>query len=499
MLLALVVPWSSRRRVVSFGPVGGLPWWWQGEVVMARGDGGSLDVGGNALPSRARRVGVGVRPLAALIGEVRDRLAGFDPALTSARDCLDMVGVLTDLEHSTSGALALAARRVAQTDLWSTSGDRSAAHWLARRTGMAVADAVRLLETAEVAEAAPATMEALKHGDVSTREANATAKAEAADPQAGAELVRRAAQAGGLSIREIEQDSARIVHAASGDSEAERAEKIRRKRSLRIGSAGDGSSWVHLSGPTADIARLEATLKPIIDGIFGDARRQGRREPFEAYAYDALLTLADRGADGDDGGGGDRYRNAKVIVRADLAALDRGHTEPGEVCEVAGHGPIAVAEAWRIIDGGAFVAGIVADGTDIAAVQHLGRKPTALQRTVLEWETAGTCAVEGCTNRAAIEIDHVEDWADTHLTHIEHLAALCRTCHAKKTYESYRLGPRLPNGTRKLIPPRPTGIAPTGGTPEASVGDGTSSPAPRRPGDALGPHDPEQPGLFDTG
>jgi hypothetical protein len=444
---------------------------------MARGDGGSMDVGGNASSSRARQVGVGVRPLEELVGEVRDRLAGFDPGLTSARDCLDMVAVLSDLEHSTSGALALAARRVARTDLWSTNGDRSAAHWLARRTGMAIADAVRLLETAEVAEAAPATMAALKNGDVSTREANATAKAEAADPQAGAELVRRAAQAEGLSVREIEQDSARIVHAASGDSEAERAEKIRQRRSLRVGSAGDGSSWVHLNGPTADIARLEATLKPIIDGIFHDARRDGRREPFEAYAYDALLTLADRDVSG-AGGGGDRYRNAKVIVRADLAALDRGHTEPGEVCEIAGHGPIAVTEAWRIIDGGAFVAGIVTDGADIAAVRHLGRKPTVLQRTVLEWETAGTCAVEGCTNRAAIEIDHVEDWADTLVTHIEHLAALCRTCHAKKTYEGYRLGPRLTNGTRKLIPPSPA---------RGPCNDG------RTPPDAS-----ERPGLFDS-
>jgi hypothetical protein len=465
---------------------------------MARGDGGSMDVGGNASSSRARQVGVGVRPLEELVGEVRDRLAGFDPGLTSARDCLDMVAVLSDLEHSTSGALALAARRVARTDLWSTNGDRSAAHWLARRTGMAIADAVRLLETAEVAEAAPATMAALKNGDVSTREANATAKAEAADPQAGAELVRRAAQAEGLSVREIEQDSARIVHAASGDSEAERAEKIRQRRSLRVGSAGDGSSWVHLNGPTADIARLEATLKPIIDGIFHDARRDGRREPFEAYAYDALLALADRDVSG-AGGSGDRYRNAKVIVRADLAALDRGHTEPGEVCEIAGHGPIAVAEAWRIIDGGAFVAGIVADGADIAAVRHLGRRPTVLQRTVLEWETAGTCAVEGCTNRAAIEIDHVEDWADTLVTQIEHLAALCRTCHAKKTYEGYRLGPRLTNGTRKLIPPYPPGSPPPPGQPDRSgVCDERDPAAPARPGDALGPHDPEQPGLFDT-
>jgi hypothetical protein len=464
---------------------------------MARGDGGSMDVGGNASSSRARQVGVGARPLADLAVEVQEAVAGFDPALTSARDCVDLVSVFSDLEHGASVGLALAARRVSQTNLWEGKGHRSPAHWLASTTGMTVADSVRLLETAEVAERAPATMEALRNGDLSISQGNATGKAEQADPQAGAALVQQATDSD-ASVKEIQQEAARIVHAASGDTEAERAEKIRRKRSLRVGSAGDGSSWVHLNGPTADIARLEATLKPIIDDIFHDARRDGRREPFEAYAYDALLTLADRDGDG-AGGGGDRYRNAKVIVRADLAALDRGHTEPGEVCEIAGHGPIAVAEAWRIIDGGAFVAGIVADGADIAAVRHLGRRPTVLQRTVLEWETAGTCAVEGCTNRAAIEIDHVEDWADTLVTQIEHLAALCRTCHAKKTYEGYRLGPRLANGTRKLIPPHPPGSPPPPGQPDRSgVCDERDLAAPARPGDALGPHDPEQPGLFDT-
>ncbi|HEY6530753.1 MAG TPA: HNH endonuclease signature motif containing protein, partial [Acidimicrobiales bacterium] len=182
----------------------------------------------------------------------------------------------------------------------------------------------------------------------------------------------------------------------------------------------------------------------------------------------------------------DAWSFAKVIVRADLAALDRGTTGPGELCEIAGQGPIPVADAWKIIDGGAFVAGIVTDGADIKAVQHLGRKPTALQRTVLEWETAGTCAVVGCTNRVAIEIDHVEDWADTLVTQIEHLAALCRSCHAKKTYEGFTLGPRLPTGKRKLIPP----------------GQASNSPPGAPPGDAAvaeGPDEPEQAGLFDSG
>lgn len=279
---------------------------------------GSADdpLDGAASRGAPRPVGVGVRPLALLATEVQAVVAGFDSELTLARDCLDLVSVFTDLEHAASAGLALAARRVAQTDLWEHRGHGTSAHWLAAKTGMTVGDAMRLLETAAVAEGAPTTMDALKKGD--------------------------------------------------------------------------GSSWARVIGPTADVARLEAALKPLLDDIFQDARQEGRREPVGAYAFDALMGLADRrraeprnGADSSRGssksstsGGVDRYRFAKVIVRADLAALDRGATEPGEVCEVAGHGPIPVSDAWKIIDGGASIAGIVNQGTEIVRVRHLGRRPS---------------------------------------------------------------------------------------------------------------------------
>jgi hypothetical protein len=411
--------------------------------------------------------------VAELAAQVQAVVAGFDPEVTGARECLDLVGVFRDLEHAASAGLALAARRVAQTSLWADHGHRTAAHWLAARTGVSVGEAMRLLETAEVAEQAPATMEALKNGGLSIPKARAVGKAEAADPDAGAELVERAASEG-VSVREIETDSARIVHAASGETEASRAERIRRNRSFRVGSNGDGSSWFHGIGPTSDIARLEAALKPILDDIFQDARQQGRREPVDAYTFDALLTLTERGATAPGSGGppdrtasggrehdaqggagrtSHRHGHAKVIVRADLGALDRGHTQPGELCEIAGHGPVPVAEVWEMIDGGAFIAGIVTHGTDMIALRHLGRRPTALQRTVLQWETAGTCAVEGCTNNVRIEIDHVDPWARTHTTDIDQLAGLCVHCHRRKTHHGYTLGPRLPTGKRHLHPP----------------------------------------------
>ena len=132
------------------------------------------------------RSDAGAVSLATLARGVQERLAEFDPTLTPARDCLAMVRTLSELEHSTSAALALAAHRVAQTDLWSKQGDRSAAHWLARVTGTSVADGVMALQTAENAEQAPATRDAWRKGKMSMRKGHATGKAEKADPKAGA-------------------------------------------------------------------------------------------------------------------------------------------------------------------------------------------------------------------------------------------------------------------------------------------------------------------------
>ncbi len=60
---------------------------------------------------------------------------GFDPELTPARDAMDLVAVFSRIEHLASAGVALAAGRVAGTDLWRHEGHRSAAHWLAQRDG----------------------------------------------------------------------------------------------------------------------------------------------------------------------------------------------------------------------------------------------------------------------------------------------------------------------------------------------------------------------------
>ena len=98
----------------------------------------------------------------------------------------------------------------------------------------------------------------------------------------------------------------------------------------------EGVGHLHLSGPAAVIARMDNAISHHADRIFRDARKEGRPEPPEAYAFDAAEQLLTRRGDGADVPAG---ADAKIIVRVDHGALQRGHAIDGEVCEVAGRGP----------------------------------------------------------------------------------------------------------------------------------------------------------------
>jgi hypothetical protein len=102
---------------------------------------------------------------------------------------------------------------------------------------------------------------------------------------------------------------------------------------------------------------------------------------------------------------------------------------------------------------------VVTASLNISRVAHLGRRPTAHQRSALEVRDP-ECVVSGCHVRVGLEIDHVEPWSATRVTRLDALARLCRFHHAQKTHEGYRLegGPGhwrwlKPDGTE--VHPRP--------------------------------------------
>jgi hypothetical protein len=145
-----------------------------------------------------------------------------------------------------------------------------------------------------------------------------------------------------------------------------------------------------------------------------------------------------------------RGSRAKVIVRVDFDALLRGRPIEGEVCEIAGYGPVPVSVVEEVLSrGDTFLAAVITRGKGICGVAHLGRHPRVVQRTALEW-LYPTCAVEGC-NAPAQEWDHRVDWSKSYITVFDWLDGHCCHHHDKKTLEGWALVDGV--GKRPMVPP----------------------------------------------
>ena len=161
------------------------------------------------------------------------------------------------------------------------------------------------------------------------------------------------------------------VEAAACVDESTQYERVRASRSLRCWTDPDGAGRIDIHGPVDCTARVMKTLAPYERELFEQARVDGRRV---------------------------------TVVRVDHAALIRGETRPGEVCEIVDGGPVPVTVAQRMLED-SFVTVVLVDGTDVPAVSHLGRTIPAKLRTTVE-ELHRECDVEGCNVTHNLEIDH---------------------------------------------------------------------------------------------
>ena len=490
---------------------------------------------------------------------VAELTAQTPPAPQAAR----LVDCFAEIERLAALCRTLAAGRVADSELWRQDGDRSPAHWLARRVGTTVGGAARDLATVStVAAGLAATAAALGEGTVSLGQARHVARAATLDPTSEAELLDLAVTG---SMGELVKQADRREAAARSDAEG-RHEAVRRGRFFRHFRDHLGGFGAELRTTPEEGARLLAGLRPWFRVLARTAHARGEDEPVEALMVDALVQActattpagagqpatkpteagggstengptedaptenAHENAATDDeptedetvtepttgppseGGpgtepetepagsgpatqppavlapepaaespaepvpepaaeppaepvpespvpavpvravsvGGGRYRDCKVIVRVDHPAVKRGHTHPGETCEVAGVGPLPVSVVRDMISGGAFVAAVVTSATNVTGVAHLGRRPTGIQATALQWRDA-QCCVQGCSADGYLETDHRSGWAVTGQTSVDDLDRLCSHHHSLKTNQGYRLA--AGTGKRPMRPP----------------------------------------------
>jgi len=238
--------------------------------------------------------------------------------------------------------------------VWKQGGERSAAHELARTTGTSVGQAKETLETGRRLQELPATADAAKKGELSPQQTAAITDAAAVDPSAEERLLDASRS---VSLGELRDECAR-TKANATDLEARRR-RIRERRSLRSWTDAEGAGHLHLRDNPEAIAGIMTRVEPLRDRLLNKARAEGRREPPEAYAADALHEIV--------GGVATSGKvTTKLLARVDLSALLRGYPVDDETCELAGYGPVAVSALRDLIEtGDPFLAAVVTKGEEV--------------------------------------------------------------------------------------------------------------------------------------
>jgi hypothetical protein len=374
------------------------------------------------------------------IAVLRGTLAALHARQLCGPDAVAVLDLVTEAERVLASARTQLAKRIDETAEWRRHGDRSAAQFLAQKTGTNLGAAISMLETADRLASAPATAAALRDGEISESQAEVVAKAVAVDPAAEAELLETARR----STHKRLHDACRRVRAAGSDENA-RYESIRKARHLRTWTGEEGGYCGRFRTTPDAGARIATRLRAELEVQFKRARAEGREEPYEAYAIDALEALL--------GSGGSANVKATTVVNVlvDHQALVRGETRPGETCEIAGIGPVPVAKVHQWL-GEAYLRLIVTHGVDVNCVSRRTRYVDAEQRAALFVRDHGGCVLDGCNADRRLELDHWQvPFTAEGPTQVDNLALLCVFHHALKTRKGFRLegGP----GGWRLVPP----------------------------------------------
>lgn len=407
-------------------------------------------------------------PKRVVLATMRTIVRDLDPQRLSCDDAVSLVDWFSEMERLAVAGKTIAAGRAAEGSAWQREGARSPADWLAKKTGSTVGDARGALETAGKLADAPATEAALRAGALSGRQAEAIAKAAAANPESEQRLLD---MAGHQSLQKVRDECARVIAAAS-DMEARRARQ-HRDRSYRTWTDASGAACGAYVLPAEWGAELNRIVKPFIDAAFDQARREQRRESSEAYAADGLLAMArasaggsasggvtsggavvplgaddgDGGGDGDSGDGGPTpapaptptprtgERKHPAVVVVNLESLQRGWVEGDEMCEIPGVGPVSLSAARELLTDG-LLRIVIRDGVNILNVTHAGRCASDVQYTAIQVRQRGACLKPSC-RRPIAQIDHIEGYTITGATSLDDLGGLCKFCHRLKTTEGH--------------------------------------------------------------
>ncbi len=406
---------------------------------------------------------------------MRGRLAavaeGLDVYVVAPEDAVELWLALAELDRLVSGLRLVLTRKAAEAPVWRDEGFRSFEEWAATRSGGAHGDAVREARVADRLDLLPDTEEALRHGEITPRQAEQVIEAAAADPAAEHELLGQAKQ--GRPMRDLRKTANRFKAAASSrQDEQQRMRRWRQARDVRLWVAADGLAHLDAVGPLVELAAVKAAMDARADQLFSTARQLGEPADASHLRFDALVELATEQRDGR--GTDPSAPHWTINLLTDLAAFQHGYVGRGQRCEIPGVGPVPV-EAAQAVLGDAYLNLVITDGVDVRTVASTGRHvPKPLKRALYARDHG--CVV--CGTAFNLEHDH---WRRPHhqrgLTCLSNLVTLCRRHHRMRHYDGWILdgGP----GHWTFTPP---GTNPRPG-PARPARTSRNRPSSRPPGD----------------
>lgn len=358
---------------------------------------------------------------------LRAALASFDPQLLLGPDCARVAEDLAVTEKACHSVRLLTATRAVGSGAHLSAGFKDGAAWLARQSGVTAQQAKRDLETTDRLEDCPQTRDAVLSGLISLAQAAEITQAEADTPGVEGTLLPVARRADLSKLR----DQARHERQARTPVDDLHAQQHRARffRHWR-----DRMGMVCFAGQVAPEVGVPFVSR--LEQLAERARRAARAaspgsvaERFEAHAADAFAQLCAGAADSK------RSDRTELVVVCDLYAWRRGHTHPGEVCQIIDGGPIPV-EVAKELTKDAFLKAALHDGVTIHTVKHFGRYYPAELRTALDLgpvpEFTGRQCAE-CGARWGLQYDHIDPVGHHGPTSYSNIQALCWTDHDLKT------------------------------------------------------------------
>jgi hypothetical protein len=371
-----------------------------------------------------------VASVRAQVEGLSDVLAGADVAVVA-----EIVSSFDALGRAASAGLALAAHRAEELEAHSLSGHRNAADWLAHVSGIPYARAVDSLAVADRMALSPPVRDAFVRGELSSAQAETMGDVLAVVPTCGPELLRQAKDG---SHRDLDRFALRVKQAArSREQEQARRARAHRRRSLRFCLLPEGGVRVQVYLTEESWGKCFPVLEHRAEALFRRGRSAKVHSGRDQYMADAFVDIVSGRAAAEDGGSSARS-TITTVVRVDATALRRGSLEPGEMCEIAGVGPVSV-ETARDLLGESWVKLLVVDGADVTTITSPTRHvPARVESALLERDIE--CVVPGCTVGVGLQTHHWRvDFSPGGPTELDNLCRLCTVHHDLVTTGGWKL------------------------------------------------------------